>query len=751
MPLGVRTRIFNTQPKFSAWLAYWTSGQQRLLGAYGIRASLVFTLQVSATPFHQGLVCLNFQYGAEPGAAGNGCFFRSTNSCTSTNLPHVTLDMSSDTMVKLKLPYLAPAEYSRIQTAFQDFTYGCLALNVLTAIPAVPGMNAPSYQIYLHLEDIELFGAAPQTTVNIQLNAGRKLSPVTEEFEKDSHPYSSALYSAGKAVHYIAKGVPSLSSIGGITSWALGKAAGVVRAFGYGKPAVIDPVVRMTTVDTVGEFNTDVASALFVLAPTANNTTAISTDVGYSDVDEMALSYVTSRWGQICVFNIDTSVNAGIRVYATSICPLSWWFRAPASLPAYNHNVSSFATATTNSVQPSHLMWAASSFKQWRGGVKFRFTFAKTKMHAGRVMVAFNPDLLSKNLEGVMNDPQLVNVASYGTLGPDPFGYSAVFDLKDGNVFDFEVPFISPTPYVNIGTTVGTLAMFVVNPLIAPSVVSSSIQCMVEIAGMSDFELANPAGILLPAHNAGTILQSGRILSEAPEIVNQRTMGEAITSVKQLISIPHVKYYNNPGPSPYSIAIPPWFFHPTYSALTPSTISALSYSFSYGGNWASCYAFLKGGTDFHAYATTESNWYKIIQLPGLGGLLSTNNIPANRSCSNAPTILNTNNAMHVRLPGYYSTARIYSWIANIIPGAGTTWSNSLTFTTSPVDLYIGLQTLWALVVGNITDGASTFSHTSRNASDDAQMAMYIGPPPVWLPVGPAVTGLFDPDSNPRSY
>jgi hypothetical protein len=165
---------------------------------------------------------------------------------------------------------------------------------------------------------------------------------------------------------------------------------------------------------------------------------------------------------------------------------MAFWFRAYGALPAVNFFPPRVAPVGTNSIQPSHLFFAANSFKQWRGGVKFRFTFAKTKMHAGRVMVAFAPDNFTKNLVDMVSTSTIANVAAYGANGPDPFAYSAIFDLKDGNVFEFEVPYISRTPYSNIGTSIGSLVMYVVNPLVAPSVVSDTIDVLVEVAGMPD-------------------------------------------------------------------------------------------------------------------------------------------------------------------------------------------------------------------------------------------------------------------------
>lgn len=735
-----RGRFFNLQPTFNSLITFWSNGVNRLIGAYGIRAKVVLTLQVAATPFHQGLVCVSGQYGCQ---ALTQIYDRASNSNTATNLPNVVLDLSNDTSVQFHFPFLFPTEYCSIRSSLQEPKYCYFSLNNLTFVPSIAGMGSPTYQLYMHFEDIELFGATPQSTSTVVLTAGRKLSPVTEEFENDAFPFSSALHSVGKAVSFVAKGVPSLSSIGGPVAWALGKAAGVVRYFGYGKPAVVDPVMRVFRMDNVGEFNTDVATASMVMAATAANTTSINTSVGSSDVDEMALKYVTSRWAQINYFDLATTAAVSTLVYATPINMLAFWFRSTGAVPAANKLVSNISTASSNSISPSHLMFAATSFKQWRGGIKFRFTFAKTKMHAGRVMVAYNPYLSTVTNTTAMVAATSVDLPVYGTIGADPFGYSAIFDLKDGNVFEFEIPYVSPAPYSNLATSNGALAMYVVNPLIASSVVSTSIGCIVEVCGMSDFELANPAGCMFSVHNAGTIrLNAGRVLSEAPEVLNQLTMGEVITSVKQLISIPHNA--SDDLTAPLSIYVAPWYYQPTPSVLTPPVGLPPLLSFSYGGNWASCYAFLKGGTDFHAYSPDNTVLLTLTQAPFSGGYDPNTATPDNRSNANVPSLISSRGTVHARLPGFFPTARVFSWVANVLTATGSTWVPNVFASTSPVAPWYGPQAVYAFS-SNVSNTSPIYYN--RCASDDAQLAHYIGPPPFFLPAA-STAGNYDSNGTP---
>ncbi|MCW4012422.1 MAG: hypothetical protein NWF07_05435, partial [Candidatus Bathyarchaeota archaeon] len=132
----------------------------RVLGAYGMRYTMVFTLQVAATPFHQGVLAMAFQYGE---ISLNNVI----NSVTRfTNLPHVRLDLSSETMVQLRVPFLYTHEFMPIADATGG-PYGTIGVSNLTRMPSVEGMGPPTYHLFVHLEDLEFFGASPMTLTTV--------------------------------------------------------------------------------------------------------------------------------------------------------------------------------------------------------------------------------------------------------------------------------------------------------------------------------------------------------------------------------------------------------------------------------------------------------------------------------------------------------------------------------------------------------------------------------------------------------
>lgn len=743
---SVRSRLevddFTNNSLFGAF----PNGKDRLSGVFGVRCTIVFTLQVATSPFHQGLLALSWQYDC--GNTDTDKYIRSSNSQTATNLPHVKLDLSTDTMVQLRVPFLNEYEYAPVNSG-ATFNWGVLALNAILPIPSVVGIAAPAYQILIHLEDMEFFGATPNSTTTLLLQSGKKLAPITKEFEQDSHPFSSATMALSRTVRFLGMGVPLLSSVGGPTSWFLEKLAGSIRSFGFARPQVCEPTQRMFTVDNIGEQNVDVATTAQVVGPLSTNTLRVSPIFGASDVDEMSLKYVLSQWNQVNFFPISTSDAPGTAMYATGVSPSFMWFRAGATAPYCNILPPVIAPAGTNGFSPSGLFYFGSMFKLWRGAIKFKFTFAKTKMHGGRIMVCYNPlnvDFPETTTYGVK---PTITIPVYGTNGPDPFGYSAIFNFRDGNVFEFVVPYTSPRPFTGFSGYTGGLVMYVVDALQAPSVVSSTIHCMVEVCAGDDFELANVRSVGYPSQPNPTLtLQSGKILGGAPEDICEHTVGECITSLKQLIAIPKVTSITGAANTKYSFTIQPWFYQPRPSLLIPAPTTNLTESFGFGGNISKCYTYVKGGTDFHAYLnqanTTGKSWISVAQISNTQTLTTTQS-PAQVPFSSNPRIINSKNgSLHARLPAFQQQLRFNSSCLDTIVTSTNAWglkgTNNPTFTwnpTNPTALYSA--TMWSNAVTQIV--------VTRAAADDAAMAMYIGPPPLLLLSSNTAATLYDVDSD----
>lgn len=270
---------------------------------------------------------------------------------------------------------------------------------------------------------------------------------------------------------------------------------------------------------------------------------------------------------------------------------------------------------------------------------------------------------------------------------------------------------------------------------------------LVEVKAGDDFEFANARTALYPPHALGTpIFQSGRVLSNTTADVSEMTIGESVQSLKQLISIPKVTVAGlGVGRNYYNVA--PWFYQPRPSVLTPAPTAHLFESFGFGGMVASCYAFVRGGTDFHAYPCQDSSsafFATVREVPAFEGRSSSAQQPGNQPFSNAPLVVNTQGPLHVRLPAYQHLIRYFSSVLNSTVGTGSAWSfNDVKTPTLSFDSF-GFPTVFVCAINS---PAAVTAFLSRNAADDAMAGGFLGPPPLLLLSTNTAATAYDRDST----
>lgn len=734
---STRTRLYHKVLSVSDIFGLYTAGgTNRLTGVYGLRFTLVFQLQVAATPFHQGLLAMAWQYGS------TRHFDRGSDSFTVTNIPHVRLDLATETMVTLRVPYVAFLDY---QVRGSATRYGQLSINSLLPLASAAGSGDPTYKLYLHIEDLELIGVSPHKTTDLNVTV-----PV---FVAQSGAFESEVASNSKKptvwarVGAFSRGIPSISSIAGTARWYTDAISGTLAAFGYSKPLVRETPTRVINTGTTFEHNVDMPSASVSLAPTSDNHLAVSPTFGYTNVDEMSFSYILGQWSQICTGHLSKDDHHGSVVYGTEVSPSWFYAMEPATAPFTNlraPNAAHLKQRGGNAIIPSHVFNLASMFRVWRGSFKFRFTFAKTKMHGGRVMVSFVPR--TSAWHNVSSSVVTIVTPEINEAGVQPTGYTTVFDLRDSNVFEFFVPYAGEAPFTRFQDSVGSLSMTVMDPIIGSSVVAPQVPFLVEVCCEPDFSLAMPLGPQFIVHTTPRLVkQSGGFEPIYADGVEQQTVGEKLLSVKQLISIPNnTLVKQKTGVADVDIA--PWYYHPD-CVDTGLPADLPSQSTTYGGNLARCYLFAKGGTDVHLYHAQDSNG--IVAVARLNDCTSRR---ANIISSCAPSVGSHDGTLHLRAPAYQiaprvdptyhavdpSTSTHYNWSPHFVDGGS---ADTQLFTVVPAfnrPMFVPRVTLtYSSTVANSIQ--STLIR--RSAADDAALAHYMGPEPITV----APTGYVDPD------
>lgn len=720
---------------YASILSYFPQAAFRLSGVYGVKATLCFRLQVASTPFHQGLLALNWQYSCSSSFIGTAKRANYPGLCT--NLPHVRLDLSESTMCELKVPYMSWREFWSTDAVV---AYGLLALHSILPIAPVVGINAPTYELYMHWEDIEFYAADSISFSTITPQSGKMVKRargVEAKEADDAHLLSDSLSHGARIARFVTKNIPSLAAFSTPTAWALDTASGVARFFGFSKPQLQEPPVRMVMGVTGGEQNVDLPSTTQMLGLMASNTLGFSSEFSHSDVDEMALEYVLGQYSQICAGNFAVTDAAGAALYGASVSPCAFWYRQPAAAPFGNFRQPAAigGTDTTNAFLPSHAFWWASLFRYWRGGFRFRISFAKTKHHGGRVLVTYNPGESSGGAWTTVEGPEVS-----GSL-TQPFGYSAIFDLRDTNVLEFDVPYTSGFPYQYFGNRIGSLSMVVLDPLQAPSVVAQVVPFLVEVKCLPGFELADYSGMTWYPHlSVPTIkLQSGKLIDVISDDANQLTVGESIKSAKQLIMSPVMVDSAVPVTNTTIQGVPWWF----YSLMTNTTPIPPGFDYSgfthAPGAIASCYSFARGSTDYHIYPHRADNIAFVARHTAsrivVRNAAATVNTPSvlygTRSAT--PGVVATAGApLHVRFPAFSPAVRLPTYIGGINRYRFAFTNNA--GVNSYADANPGILADYPTFTAINSSGTGSYATTSFCAGDDAALGMYIGPPPLALPL-----------------
>lgn len=133
----------------------------KTLGAFGIRATSCFRLEVVATPQHAGLLRMGFA----PFLNGVASVSRSQLS----QLAGVELTLNQSTAATFRVPYIHPRDFFHVNTT--DSQLGCLFLADMAGLVAAAEAGNVAWTIYWWLEDVQLTGAMPASVGASYLNA----------------------------------------------------------------------------------------------------------------------------------------------------------------------------------------------------------------------------------------------------------------------------------------------------------------------------------------------------------------------------------------------------------------------------------------------------------------------------------------------------------------------------------------------------------------------------------------------------
>lgn len=642
----------------------------RLEGAYGWRGTIVFRFQVVAQPFQAGR--LRFVY--EPFYKPGNRYDRSESITAISQLPGVEIDITETTEAILKIPFIHPRSFFSVRGHASIQTLGRVLMYAYTGYTVAPGGPQPTISSWTYIEDLEVIGAAPK----LYLQSGKFLANNTKESKAIPGNLSNVLMAGSNITKWAMPRIPLLSAFTGQTAWMLREAAKIAASYGWAKPMTTTAVSRIQDTQNAYQFNCDGADVAYNLGASADNEVAVLPGFAGSDIDETSIAYLASIFSALSASSMNTAQSPGTVLFRANVCP-------GAMLRTSNTSVTVPTIPLGSGVWPTTVGYLANMFTMWRGSLRFRLKFAKTKFHTGRVVLGFIP---VDPTEGTPDPPYVPG--EYNSLQYK----SVILDLREQNTIDFECPFLSPLPYVDRNRSIGSFFVQVLESLSGPDTVSSVIPFIVEVSGGPDLEFAIPSyGPFGLARTTITpVLQSGDFESfTVPRDDNMasRCIGEKINSVKQLMSRACVfrhlasgteTIYNHGPFVPYD--------------FEGITISRQTYYDYFGA----AYALFRGGIVVH-------------NIPyGSNVTVSSRYLSNNDEDSDVNNVLITENrtGVHTKLPYYCPTAR----------------------TSSPATAVTDFDRPRGAVVcaNSNTDTNSNGSLISIRAADDYQVGYFIGCP-----------------------
>lgn len=711
----VSTYVLN----FSNVLAWIPNMGSRLIGALGIRCTLVLRVQVNANPFQAGRLrlCFNPEVSdrAEYFSRGGATLF----SNPASQLPGVELDICESTSCMLRVPYIRHTEYIPLHDASGDTPVGSVSnqqwgvawLYAYLPLTIAPSTPIPTYTTWLHLEDIEIVGVQGYPLTPLVPQAKDTLS------KEEVRPITGALNAGSRAMTLLGFGIPAISSFTGTAAWALRAAANLASSFGWSKPTYLDAPTRMIVTTQTYQHNCDGFDATYNLGMFSDNHIVPLPGFAGTDVDEMAFAYILGQWAQIGYYTLSPSDLQGALKWGVPLTPRAMWFNeGPVLFPV---NLAPTEAGQPPAVLTTPVFHLANVFNLWKGSFEFRIKIAKTKFHTGRLLLAYCP------ISG-QHDITLTS----GLLAPNifnaPLDYpSAIWDLREGNEFTFCCPFVSQYSYLKVGTMLndvqdyGNFYIYVLDPIQAPSTAATVVPFCVEVRCAPGFEFHQPCTPFLmpsPFNQNSYVSQSSCGPADTSNLSDaQNCIGEHIRSVKQMISRAclDIAGVSRAPTGVYGSGWPHW-----WAPLIPWPITVegtTSYPLMpFCSYFLPMYAYVRGSTvrDFYVGGQRSGAGLQAMTPAPVymtATMYPTYSDPGNQSCN---PIIPEGNQLHVRLPYQQLVSRV------------------LTFSTT----YDGYPQNQFGIYGSSNNVDLYPSIGFIRAGDDSQLGFFLGSPPLDLPV-----------------
>jgi len=697
----------------------------KLKGFLGIRADLVVRLVVNANKFQQGRYLLGYCPFGGTGLSRSDQITAGTrfaNLTTITQLPHTEIDLSTQTSCVIEIPYTNL--YSHLPANATDYALthagGRIFLIPYSPLVSAGGSTTAPFDLFVSFKNVDL--AAPVYPQSTQFNPKAKefvpsSAPApstmsvteTEQKKKKIGPIETIAKSVGAISNAIGDLIPSLTSLTAPVAWACAIMRRQAHAYGWSNPINLEHAQRVNQTAYPYAANCDNVDNSMPLSLFSANSVEILPGFAGNDIDEMCIDYIKAKpaYFQTISWSESTATNTSLVSYP--IAPGDFF--------------TSFASGSNTVITHTPLSFLSQFFTLYRGGIRVTFKIVKTDFHSGRLMLVFNPTAFATPVTPP-NNPQ------------STYCHRQIIDIRDGCTFDFIIPYVALAPYKKTTgdfSTIGTLDVRVLNPLVAPATVSSTVSIIVEVAGAPDIEFAVPnthdmqlvnvynpqSSNFVPKKDESSIVTG--IIGNATLIHDEHFSARACIGEKVVSLLSYLKK-SDTFPTTFSpatfytldpFAFPMWYTTATVASKTDivnDNLSLISSMYLYNRGGVRWRQFKYGDATTHittAKLLTRSGNYTGYTLPG-GSSSAAHGLAVYNSSADG-------SLCEIQVPQYH---RFHSRL----------FTDSTYNTSSPSNPAYPTSTNSSVEFGAGTTASS--SDFSRQAADDFQCGFFLGVPPV---------------------
>jgi hypothetical protein len=469
-PVNVASGVFTTADPVNATLTSsdiftllnaQTIWVNKLQGFLNIRGNVKFRLVINPTPFQAGLLFVGyFPCANQMTNEMNAHLF---NRDTVSQIPGTYLNLNNN-FCEITVPYIAPTTFlARDQVLSGDHvSWGQIVVRVFEPLRTGTGPTSVNWTLWMSIEDLELSGMVqPQMAEAPRKRKGR--NPIDAEQNSGKGPVAKVM-SSGVQLAEDLSAFPLLAPIATPASWVLAALGGLAESFGWSKPTLNEgpcPMSRNVHAYTV---NSDTNDNCQPLALRSDNKLSAITDASPGGVDEMSINFIKTRWAYFNDFAWTTAGVTGDLLYSHRVQPDAY---------QRTYTVGGAAIATNT---PAGAL--SKFYNHYRGSFEYRLRIVKTGFHTGTLAVTWTPG----------------EAAVAPTFAQTPYMYRQIIDIQEGSEFIFNLPYLVSQDYLQTNEYMGVFTVHIVNPLLAPATVASTVDVMVEVRGGPDLTYVNPAG-----------------------------------------------------------------------------------------------------------------------------------------------------------------------------------------------------------------------------------------------------------------